>query len=77
LRQLPLDALKIDKSFVTGMDDKSLTVIEAALLIARRYGLRVVAEGVESEQQIATLRAMGVDELQGYHLGRPAPLPTP
>ncbi|MFC0168104.1 putative bifunctional diguanylate cyclase/phosphodiesterase [Pseudoduganella danionis] len=77
LRQLPLDALKIDKSFVTDMDEKSLTVIEAALLIARRYGLRVVAEGVESAQQIATLRSMGVDELQGYHLGRPAPLPAP
>lgn len=77
LRQLPFDALKIDRSFVTEMDEKSLTVIEAALLIARKYGLRVVAEGVKSAQQASTLCAMGVDELQGYHLGRPAPLPAP
>jgi len=77
LHQLPFDALKIDKSFVIEMDEKSLTVIEAALLIARKYGLRVVAEGVESAQQASMLRTMGVDELQGYHLGRPAPLPAP
>jgi len=72
LRQLPLDALKIDKSFVIGMDEKSLTVVEAALLIARKYGLRVIAEGVESAAQMHTLQQMGVDELQGFYLGKPA-----
>ncbi len=77
LRQLPFDALKIDRSFVIDMDEKSQTVIEAALLIARKYGLRVVAEGVETAQQSSILCRMGVDELQGYHLGRPAPLPAP
>ncbi|MFA9217501.1 MAG: putative bifunctional diguanylate cyclase/phosphodiesterase [Sphingomonadaceae bacterium] len=71
LRQIPLDTIKIDKSFVIGMDDKSLAVIEATILIARKYGLRVIAEGVESAAHLATLSAMGVDELQGYYLGRP------
>lgn len=72
LRQIPLDAIKIDKSFVMHMDEKSAAVIEAAVLIAKRYGLRVIAEGVETAQQMADLRRGGIDELQGYYLGRPA-----
>ncbi|WP_426193178.1 putative bifunctional diguanylate cyclase/phosphodiesterase [Massilia sp. DWR3-1-1] len=72
LREIPLDAIKIDKSFVMHMDEKSAAVIEAAVLIARRYGLRVIAEGVETADQLASLRARGIDELQGYYLGRPA-----
>ncbi|WP_332877438.1 putative bifunctional diguanylate cyclase/phosphodiesterase [Massilia sp. S19_KUP03_FR1] len=75
LRQLPLDAIKIDRSFVMHMDEKSVAVIEAAVLIADRYGLRVIAEGVETAQQLAILRTKGIDELQGYYFGRPAALP--
>jgi EAL domain-containing protein (putative c-di-GMP-specific phosphodiesterase class I) len=75
LRQLPLDAIKIDKSFVMHMDEKSAAVIEAAVLIARRYGLRVIAEGVETAEQLAILRTKGIDQLQGYFIGRPGPLP--
>jgi diguanylate cyclase (GGDEF)-like protein len=75
LRQLPLDAIKIDKSFVMHMDEKSAAVIEAAVLIAGRYGLRVIAEGVETAEQLAILRTKGIDQLQGYFIGRPGPLP--
>lgn len=76
LRQLPLDAIKIDKSFVMHMDEKSAAVIEAAVLIANRYGLRVIAEGVETAEQVAILRAKGIDELQGYYFGRPGAVPV-
>ncbi|WP_426113136.1 putative bifunctional diguanylate cyclase/phosphodiesterase [Massilia sp. PWRC2] len=76
LRQIPLDAIKIDKSFVMNMDEKSAAVIEAAVLIAKRYGLRVIAEGVETAEQLAALRSRGIDELQGYYLGRPARTPA-
>jgi diguanylate cyclase (GGDEF)-like protein len=76
LRQIPLDAIKIDKSFVKNMDEKSAAVIEAAVLIAKRYGLRVIAEGVETAQELSDLRGKGIDELQGYYFGRPAALPV-
>jgi diguanylate cyclase (GGDEF)-like protein len=76
LRQIPLDAIKIDKSFVMNMDEKSAAVIEAAVMIARRYGLRVIAEGVETATELAALREKGIDELQGYYFGRPASAPA-
>lgn len=73
LREFPLTAVKVDKSFVLAGDERSLAVIEGTVLIARRFGLRVIAEGVETAEQAAALAALGVDELQGYHFGRPAP----
>ncbi|MCE1187140.1 MAG: EAL domain-containing protein, partial [Rhodocyclales bacterium] len=49
------------------------TVIEGTILIAHKFGLRVIAEGVETEAQAATLTRLGVDEFQGYLYGRPSP----
>lgn len=72
LREFPLDAVKIDKSFVLSGDERAVAVIEGTLLMAHRFGLRVIAEGVETAPQAAMLAALGVDELQGYLYGRPA-----
>jgi EAL domain-containing protein (putative c-di-GMP-specific phosphodiesterase class I) len=49
-------------------------VIESTLLIARRLGISVVAEGVETQEQFERLSAMGVELFQGYYFGRPAPI---
>jgi EAL domain-containing protein (putative c-di-GMP-specific phosphodiesterase class I) len=75
LRQLPLDTLKIHQSFVAGLgDDPEETSIVAALVeLGHALGLSVVAEGVETDAQLAALRVLGCDGAQGYLLGRPAP----
>jgi len=57
------------------MDENARVVIEAAILIAHRFGLKVIAEGIETPQQRAELRAMGVDAYQGYFFARPGQLP--
>ncbi len=76
LRQLRADRIKIDRSFVTGLnasDDKRGLVL-AVLGLGRMLGLEVVAEGVESDEDLRTLQTMGCPFLQGYHLGRPMPV---
>jgi diguanylate cyclase (GGDEF)-like protein len=75
LRQLPVDALKIDRSFVAGIGHNpgDEAIIKAVAGIARNLGLRLVAEGVETDLQREYLISLGVDELQGYLLGRPVP----
>ena len=76
LRQLKADRIKIDRSFVTGLgasDDKRGLVL-AVLGLGRLLGLDVVAEGVESAEDLNILQAMGCPFLQGYHLGRPMPV---
>jgi EAL domain-containing protein (putative c-di-GMP-specific phosphodiesterase class I) len=78
LRQLRADRIKIDRSFVTGLstcDDKRGLVL-AVLGLGRLLGLEVVAEGVESAEDLQSLQAMGCPFLQGYHLGRPMPVRT-
>lgn len=72
LHEFPIDAIKIDKSFVMSADEKSLAVVEGALLIAKKFGLKVIAEGVETVQQRDNLIALGIDELQGYFFGKPS-----
>ncbi|WP_091713070.1 putative bifunctional diguanylate cyclase/phosphodiesterase [Methylobacterium phyllostachyos] len=75
LRQLRADRIKIDRSFVTGLgtcDDKRGLVL-AVLGLGRLLGLEVVAEGVESDEELRILQTMGCPFLQGYHLGRPMP----
>ena len=76
LRQLRADRIKIDRSFVTGLgtcEDKHGLVL-AVLGLGRLLGLEVVAEGVESVEDLRILQAMGCPFLQGYHLGRPMPV---
>ncbi|MFG6463075.1 EAL domain-containing protein [Roseateles sp. DXS20W] len=75
LRQFPIDALKVDKSFVDhiGIGPDGSAIVDAVISLAHRLGLAVVAEGVETPAQQAHLRAQGCDELQGYGLARPMP----
>ncbi len=76
LRKLPVDVLKIDRSFVMeiGSNRQTEAIIENLLGLSRALGLRVVAEGVENEAQQAFLSGIGCDYLQGYHIGRPVEL---
>jgi diguanylate cyclase (GGDEF)-like protein len=73
MRALPLDSLKIAKEFIDGMttaaDDAAF--VRLIVELARVRGLRVVAEGIETADQLAALRALGCDRGQGYHFARP------
>ena len=75
LSDLPIDTLKIDRSFVSRLPDDSLGLTLAATIIslAHALGMSVVAEGVETEEQLAALREMGSDEAQGFLLSKPVP----
>lgn len=75
LRQLHVDRIKIDRSFVTGLgqsDDKRGLVL-AVLGLGRLLGLEVVAEGVETDEEVFILQTMGCSFLQGYYFSRPMP----
>jgi EAL domain-containing protein (putative c-di-GMP-specific phosphodiesterase class I) len=75
LRRLPIDTLKIDRSFVSQLDryDDKRQIVEVVMMLARVLGLDVVAEGVETEAELALLRDMGSDFVQGYYYHRPLP----
>ena len=72
LLSIPVTAVKIDKSFMSTLGGNGGAVVESTVLIARRLGISVIAEGVETAEQAALLSAMGVDLFQGYYFGRPA-----
>ncbi|MFL5823594.1 MAG: EAL domain-containing protein, partial [Solirubrobacteraceae bacterium] len=73
LRKLPIDELKIDRSFVTPMlEDKSdLIIVKSTINLGHELGMRIVAEGVEDERTLMRLATLGADLAQGYHLSRP------
>jgi diguanylate cyclase (GGDEF)-like protein len=73
LHQLPIDVLKIDRSFIERLEDDDGTrpIVEAILAMSRHLGLQVVAEGVETREQQRILVAAGCDGLQGYLFSRP------
>jgi diguanylate cyclase (GGDEF)-like protein/PAS domain S-box-containing protein len=73
LPSLPLDRIKIDQSFIAslGRTDRSLAVVRAVIGLAHGLGLPVLAEGVETNDQLRTLIREGCDEMQGYLIGRP------
>ena len=75
LKQLPVQAIKIDRSFVIDMetDENDATIVRSAIDLAKNLGLIVVAEGVENEATWARLSALGCDMAQGYYLSRPLP----
>ncbi len=75
LRELPVDALKIDRSFLQGLTAPSaaLSLVQSIVSMAHKIGLRVVAEGVETEEQRQLLLQAGCDRLQGNLLSRPLP----
>ena len=73
LGRLPIDSLKIDRSFVMAMPDsrQNFEIVRAMLTLGRTLGHKVIAEGIETEAQLAMLRELGVQEGQGYLLARP------
>ena len=76
LRLFPFDKLKIDRAFVTGCAEnvQSATLVHAVVSIGRALGMKVVAEGVETEAQRKFLKVAGVHAMQGYLFARPEPV---
>ena len=76
LKSLPLDMIKIDAHFIQNIDSDTANraIIEAINTIAHGFGMKTVAEGVESEQQLATLNDIGIDYVQGYLIEKPVRL---
>lgn len=72
LHQFPVTSIKIDRSFILQIQSQGHVIIESAILIARNFNLKVIAEGVETQEQARELYAMGVDFFQGYYFSRPA-----
>jgi predicted signal transduction protein with EAL and GGDEF domain len=75
LKRLPVDEVKLDRSFVLGMtsDPDDAAIVRSTIELARNLGLRMVAEGVEDQETWDALAAMGCELAQGYHLARPMP----
>jgi EAL domain-containing protein (putative c-di-GMP-specific phosphodiesterase class I) len=75
LKRLPVNDLKIDKSFVLGMseDEGDVVIVQSTIDLAHNLGLRVVAEGVETQEVWSQLEAMGCDVAQGYLISAPLP----
>ncbi|MGY6586882.1 MAG: EAL domain-containing protein [Wenzhouxiangella sp.] len=75
LKRFAVDKLKIDKSFIRDLDSDTddATIVQAIIQMGRSLKLRIVAEGVETEQQLAFLGEHGCDQVQGYYFARPLP----
>ncbi|MEA3054753.1 MAG: diguanylate cyclase, partial [Actinomycetota bacterium] len=78
LREFPVHALKIDRVFVAGLGTGSRdeTIVGSIISLGRELGVGIIAEGIETLQQAATLRALGCQVGQGYLFGRPEPAAT-
>ncbi len=75
LKQFPLDALKIDRQFIRNLttSDKDAAIATSIIQLAHNLGLEVVAEGVETDEQLVALDALGCDIVQGFYFSRPVP----
>jgi diguanylate cyclase (GGDEF)-like protein len=76
LHRFPFDKIKVDQSFVRNLerDESNVVIIRAMIGLGKALGMGVLAEGVETVEQLNVLREEGCDELQGYLLGRPQPV---
>ncbi len=76
LKKLPVQTLKIDIFFIRNMlnDHQDELIVDSTIRLAHSLNLKVVAEGVENEALVQRLTAMGCDDAQGYHIGRPMPV---
>ncbi|MGD1015752.1 MAG: EAL domain-containing protein, partial [Roseiarcus sp.] len=75
LKNFPVSRLKIDKTFINDVttNENDTAVASAVISLGQKLNLRVIAEGVETDDQLAFLRANNCDEMQGYHFSRPIP----
>ncbi|MGB5628762.1 MAG: EAL domain-containing protein, partial [Woeseiaceae bacterium] len=75
LRELPVDVLKIDRSYIAGLTDdkKDAALVSAMIALGQRLDLTIVAEGVETREQLAALRKLNCDAFQGYLVSQPVP----
>jgi diguanylate cyclase (GGDEF)-like protein len=75
LKTFPVARLKIDKSFISDLvvNESDRAVASAMILLGQKLNLRVIAEGVETDEQLAFLRDNNCDEMQGYHFSKPVP----
>jgi EAL domain-containing protein (putative c-di-GMP-specific phosphodiesterase class I) len=73
IRKFPIGKIKVDRSFVSGIphDPEAVAIVQAVIALATSLGIRINAEGLETDEQILLLRAMGCDEGQGFGLGKP------
>ena len=73
IKNMPLHELKIDKSFITNLtsDEQNKAIVHTTIELAHNMNLSVVAEGIEDEQTLRQICAMGCEEAQGYFLSRP------
>ncbi|MEY4863957.1 MAG: hypothetical protein RLZ51_2052 [Pseudomonadota bacterium] len=73
LQSLPVHELKVDRSFVSGMNENrgNQTIVRSTIDLGKQLGLRVVAEGVETVEELRGLATMGCDEVQGYYVAKP------
>jgi EAL domain-containing protein (putative c-di-GMP-specific phosphodiesterase class I) len=74
LKNLPIDFVKVDQSFVDGLitSREDRAIVRATIELAKSLGLLTIAEGVEDQAQLEALRELGCDVGQGFHIGRPA-----
>jgi diguanylate cyclase (GGDEF)-like protein len=75
LRKLPIDKIKIDRSFIeeVASNDSDLTIVKSMVELSHGLGKRVLAEGVETQEQLRLLRNIGCDAVQGYYISKPIP----
>jgi diguanylate cyclase (GGDEF)-like protein len=78
LNRFPVGTLKIDKSFIEnlGRDPENTAIVTAVISLARSLGMKVTAEGIENQEQMAYLQRLNCDQGQGYHFSRPLPAPA-
>ena len=76
LKRFPVDTLKIDRAFITDIssDNDDVAIVEAVLGLGKHFNMKVVAEGVEDEEQLKFLQSQGCDIAQGYYISKPMPL---
>lgn len=74
LSSLPFDSVKIDRSLLVAADNGNKTILESAITLVKRLGVKVVVEGVETIEQLNLIRELGADSVQGFLFSKPVPI---